>query len=65
MSKVFQIKQIVEHTITIRADSEEAAHTYEEEMGDDDFTNMDWGHVTIEELEDDFGLKVDVDISTK
>ena len=37
MSKVFQIKQMVEHTIIIRADSEEAAHEYEEEMGDDDF----------------------------
>jgi hypothetical protein len=46
----YRIQQHVVHTIVVRADSEEQADRFAGEMGDDDFTDWDWGDTTLTEV---------------
>lgn len=50
MSRVYRIEQTVVHTITVRADSLEDVERFEGEMGDDDFTDREWGDTNIIKL---------------
>ena len=50
MSRVYRITQSVEHTITVRADSEEDANRFADGLGDDEFTDQSWGDTDVTAL---------------
>lgn len=50
MSRVYRIEQTVVHVITVKADSLDQVERMEGEMGDDDFTDREWGDTNIIKL---------------
>jgi hypothetical protein len=49
---IYKITQHVLHTILVQADDADQADEFAGELGDDDFTDKDWGDVTITEMEE-------------
>lgn len=47
MSRVYRIEQTVVHVLTVKADSENQAEWYADQMGDDDFADKEWGDTNI------------------
>lgn len=47
----FEIKQTVIHSIIVRADDEDQADEWAGQLGDDDFTDRDWGDTTLDEID--------------
>ncbi len=50
MARVFRIEQKVTHTITVLADSLDDANMFADDLGDDDFSDQDWGSTKIVQL---------------
>lgn len=46
----YRIRQHVVHSIMVRADNEDDAMKFEQELADDGFTDVDWGDTTIDEV---------------
>jgi hypothetical protein len=60
---VFEFTQQVAHKIVVKADSLDQADEFVGGLGDDDFTDVEWGETTIRELDKD--SDADEDISSE